>query len=156
MGVQWGRAFLTADGSSYTSSLCDTELAVPWEHSCQGISAPLCLAGIRVMSNKGRRALGVTSPLMLQPQNSSIHPFSHSLLTNIFPDTVKKGCSTLPCLFWTHIWRTHLLPYPPLQLNGKRWGCTLLPGSSTPKFLAHTPSFSALHIQICEYFSMHH
>lgn len=39
----------------------------------QGFLAPLHLAGIKIMSSTGRGALGVTSPLVLQPQDSS-HP----------------------------------------------------------------------------------
>lgn len=39
----------------------------------QGFLAPLHLAGIKIMSSTGRGALGVTSPVVLQPQDSS-HP----------------------------------------------------------------------------------
>lgn len=118
--VQWGKALITADGSSYTSLLWNTTLEGSQEQSCS------CDFSISVFRQIRQRGLGdhtSSASLWLLSQASlgllmSIHAhlqYSYAAL---------KGCSQ---------------PHCP-SLVGSSWGihlllCTVLPCTRTPKAL---------------------
>lgn len=121
--VQWGKALITADGSSYTSSLCNTKLTGSQEQSC---SCDFSISAFKQMRQRGLGDHTSSASLPLLSQVSlelfvSIHAHPQYSYAEL------KGCSQPPC------------PSP----LGSSWGihlplCTLPPCTSTPKILTHT------------------